>query len=64
MKLFRPSVVRRAAQEAIEALDLLTIDLNILKKHYLNGHHDIQVQSEVTLNPEEKKPNGTNGTDH
>jgi hypothetical protein len=58
MRLFGINAVKDAAREMAEAMDMLTIDLNELKKRYLNGHHDIQVQTGILL-PEEKKPNGT-----
>lgn len=57
MKLFRVNAVKDAAKQMAEAMELLTIDLDELKKRYLNGHHDIQVQSGILV--EEKKPNGT-----
>jgi hypothetical protein len=59
MKLFRVNAVKEAAKEMANAMDLLTIDLNELKKRYLNGHHDVQVQSGINVNLPEKKPNGT-----
>lgn len=59
MKLFRINAVKEAAKEMANAMDLLTIDLNELKKRYLNGHHDIQVQSGINVNLPEAKPNGT-----
>lgn len=60
MKLFGPSVVKRAAKEMAEAMDLLTADLNDLKKRFLNGHHDIQVQSGIDVGIDtQRKPNGT-----
>ena len=62
MKLFRPSAVKEAAKEMAEAMELLTADLNDLKKRFLNGHHDIQIQSEIQPTPM-RKPNGPRGTD-
>lgn len=57
MNIFRPNLIKEAAKEMSEAMDLLTADLNELKKRYLNGHHDIQIRSEIQ--PTTRKPNGT-----
>jgi predicted transcriptional regulator len=59
MRLFKVNAVKEAAKEMANAMDLLTADLNELKKRYLNGHHDVQVQSGINVNLPEKKPNGT-----
>ena len=51
-------MVKQAARETLKELDLLTTELNRIKKALLNGHHDIQVESEISLDAKEK-PNGT-----
>ena len=56
MKLFGPSAVKRAAKEMSEAMELLTADLNDLKKRFLNGHHDVQINSEIYSEPYSKEP--------
>lgn len=37
--LFRPSKVKEASDRTITELDLLKIDLEKLKKKFLNGHY-------------------------
>lgn len=60
MKLFRLNAVKDAAKDMAEAMELLTLDLNELKKRYLNGHHDIQAQSGIDVGIDNlRKPNGT-----
>ena len=56
MKLFRINAVKDAAKEMSEAMELLTADLNDLKKRFLNGHHDIQVKGIEVVQRQMEKP--------
>jgi hypothetical protein len=48
MRLLRPSAVKRAAKKTLEALDLLNVDLEKLKKECLNGHYH-EVHSQLVM---------------
>lgn len=61
MKLLGRHLVRNAALETLNELELLKIELNRIKKMLLNGHHDIQVESSIKV---EEKPNGTRDGSH
>lgn len=61
MKLLGRHLVRNAALETLNELELLKIELNRIKKMLFNGHHDIQVESSIKV---EEKPDGTRDGSH